>query len=202
MYRQKWQIIPLASRAIIIVLKVYLDVFTGVYQWCNYNKLFPNDVSPNVFLRRCVSWIMRPLDDNSLGRCVPWMMNDVPERCFATLMNLTMLSALNIARRDGYKYSHIWTFAASFPIPTFMYLCAIYIFRWSVRLFLLQQNRWTYRSQIHECGNWERGRFSLAMPYRKGSIFALSIHLQYVFNCVSFSYKLCEDLGGFFLFLS
>jgi hypothetical protein len=51
--------------------------------------------------------------------------------------------------------------ASSFPISTFMYLCAIYMFPGLVCLFWLEQSRqdqsWECinRSQIHECGNKE-----------------------------------------------
>ncbi len=47
------------------------------------------------------------------------------------------------------------------PIPTFMFLWAIYIFLWSVCLFCCRKigagRTWEYidRSQTHKCGNWD-----------------------------------------------
>jgi hypothetical protein len=60
------------------------------------------------------------------------------------------------AKKIRNKYYQKWNCAASFPNPTFMYLWAIYIFPRSVCLFYCVKYR--NRSQIHECGNWERGR--------------------------------------------
>ncbi len=64
------------------------------------------------------------------------------------------------------KYSQKWNCAASFPIPTFMYLWAIYIFLGSVCLLccikvgrqilgVRKPLRDTYMNV--DCGNWERG---------------------------------------------
>jgi hypothetical protein len=59
--------------------------------------------------------------------------------------------------------------SATVPIPTFMFLWAIYIFPLIGLPILLQENRWTERgyiycidrSQTHECGNWDWGRRNL-----------------------------------------
>ncbi len=62
------------------------------------------------------------------------------------------------------KYSQKWNCAASFPISTFMYLWAIYIFHDRsiyfavLRLKTDRGNIHINRSQIHECRNWEKGR--------------------------------------------
>ncbi len=65
-------------------------------------------------------------------------------------------------------------FEASFPLPTFMYLWEIYRFPGSVCLFCCSRIDWPilgiYKSfadtQIHLCGNWERG----------GAVSILGIH--------------------------
>jgi hypothetical protein len=56
-------------------------------------------------------------------------------------------------------YSQKGNCVASFPISTFLYMWAIYIFRQSVHLFGCIHWLWKYinRSQIHECRNCERG---------------------------------------------
>jgi hypothetical protein len=61
------------------------------------------------------------------------------------------------------KYSQKWICAASFLNSIFMYLCSINIFPRSVHLFFciaFADWSWDYinHSQIHEPGNWERGR--------------------------------------------
>ncbi len=63
------------------------------------------------------------------------------------------------------KSSQKWNWAVSFPVPTFMYLWEIYIFPRSVHL---ADGSWEHinRSQIHECGIWERSR----------TVFFLGIH--------------------------
>ncbi len=61
------------------------------------------------------------------------------------------------------KYSQKRHIGVSVPISTFMRLCVIYIFPWSVCLFCWRKyldRSWDYknRSQTHECGNWGWGR--------------------------------------------
>ncbi len=75
------------------------------------------------------------------------------------------------------KYSQERNCAATVPVPTFMFLWAIYIFLWSVCLFCCRKigagRTWEYiaRSQTHECGNWDWGRaipFRVCRPHRNG----------------------------------
>jgi hypothetical protein len=72
-----------------------------------------------------------------------------------------------------FKFSQKWNYAVSFPIPTFTYLQAIYIFPESVCLFgcskIGRLILGIYKSsQIHECGNWgtEDYNFFLEIEYR------------------------------------
>jgi hypothetical protein len=57
------------------------------------------------------------------------------------------------------KYFQKWNCAASFQIPTSMYLWTIYIFPQSVHLHCCSKigGQIVNYSQIHEYGNWERG---------------------------------------------
>ncbi len=83
--------------------------------------------------------------------------------CGSYNINLSVVHCKGTVPKIGNKYFQKWNCAATFRIPTFMYLWAIYIMPQSVRLFdcgkiggpgLYCINH----SQIHECGNWERGR--------------------------------------------
>ncbi len=59
--------------------------------------------------------------------------------------------------------SQKWNWAASFPIPTFMYLWVIYVFPVWVCIFgCSKDSSWDYinRSQIHECENWETEHYN------------------------------------------
>ncbi len=61
------------------------------------------------------------------------------------------------------RYSQKWNGASSFQISAFMFLWAIYIPKIGPPIFCSKIGGpiiWEYinRSQIHECGNWERGR--------------------------------------------
>ncbi len=73
-------------------------------------------------------------------------------------------TAKTLNRKCESNISQKWNCTAPFPIPTSVNLLAIYIFTKAVCLFVLQQYRWTHlweyinRSQIHECGIWERSR--------------------------------------------
>jgi hypothetical protein len=72
---------------------------------------------------------------------------------------------LHFTPRIRFMCSQKWNCAASFPIPTFLYLWAIYIFLGPVCLFGWSKKTdrsWEYitRSQIHECGNREREHYN------------------------------------------
>ncbi len=56
------------------------------------------------------------------------------------------------------KYSQKWNFAATFPVPIFMYLFLVCLICCSKIGGLILGIYKLNRSQIHECGNWERGR--------------------------------------------
>jgi hypothetical protein len=60
------------------------------------------------------------------------------------------------------------------PIPTFMFLCAIYIFPRSVCLFgCTNMGISIDRSQTHECGNWNLGRTVAFRGIHKSKFFAV-----------------------------
>jgi hypothetical protein len=78
-------------------------------------------------------------------------------------------------------YSQKWNCSASFPIPTFMYLWAIYTFSGSVCLFGCNKiGRLILgiinRSQIHECGNWETEHYNSVLKITRPCSLFLGIH--------------------------
>ncbi len=76
-----------------------------------------------------------------------------------TIRNVRTVNTLYHKIRN--KYYQKFNCAALFPIPTFIYLWAFYISIRSVRLICCSKIGGPIvenRSQIHECGNWERGR--------------------------------------------
>ncbi len=73
----------------------------------------------------------------------------VPIECFFILAQTLQT---HTAAKIRFMYYQKWNYAASFPISTFLYLWAIYIFPGSVCLFSCSKIG-TDCSQIHECGN-------------------------------------------------
>ncbi len=69
----------------------------------------------------------------------------LPHQSRETIRSWTKRASATKSTLQRHNYSQKWNCKASFPIPTFMYLWAIYIFPFpTIGLhILLQQNRWT-----------------------------------------------------------
>jgi hypothetical protein len=84
-------------------------------------------------------------------------------------------------------YSQKWNCATSFPIPTFMYLSAIYIFRGSVCLFGCSKIGRPHRSQIQEYINWATEHYNSVWKCNKAAQFHFWEYINRTGHFIGFS---------------
>ncbi len=101
-----------------------------------------------------------------------------------------------------FMYSQKWNCAALYPVPTFMYLWAIYIFPGSVCLFgwskICRPILGTYMncSQIHECGNRATVHYNFVLEITSLRSF-ISGNLNQTFTLDSHRPFICSKLQRF-----
>ncbi len=90
-------------------------------------------------------------------------------------ISYTLVSSLQ------YEYSYKWNCAALFPIPTFMFRWAIYIFPRLVCLFCyMQENRWTDRGNIHKS---QTDTWMWKLGLRPRSFFSGNTYIGFSLQC-------------------